>query len=290
MGSAWKQDPSQPGQGGGLRSKPSAAVPREHGAWFMLGHCLVLGALVSGHLRMPVLLVSAASLLWFMATRGLKQLARRLRSGESLRGFRLPRPAAGFLLGSAMVGGGAVIGWGLEVLLFWAALGAGLTIVYGWVLLRRRERSLTGEWVGVVGLTLSTGPVWSAGTGRLGEEAFLLWGLAVLYFGGSVPYVRLRVRQMKSPGASFRHRLRVGRGALLYSSAALAAVVGGARGDIIPGLAVLPFVLLLAKVVWSVSRGRGPAGLVHVGYGEVVYSTVFTAITIMAFWLQATAT
>jgi hypothetical protein len=266
------------------RKKSGAPVPKEHGAWFMLGHCLLIGALVSGSFGIPVLLVIAASVLVFIAMQGLKQLTRALRQREHQIPMRVPWASLGFLLAAAVAGLAAVVGWDLKVLLLWGVASLVLTAVYAWVLFQRRERSLLGEWLGIFGLTMSAGTVWTAGNGGWGREALWLWALAFLYFGGSVPYVKFRVKQMKAETTSLRSHLSYAKIALLYTFVTLAAVVFAGVNDLVPALVVVPFALSLAKVVWVTLRGQGPKRVAHVGYSEVVFSTLFAVVTIAAFW------
>jgi hypothetical protein len=264
--------------------KSGTPVPKEHGAWFMLGHCLLIGSTVSGSFGAPVLLVIAASVLVFVAMQGLKQLTRAFRRREHQIPMRVPWASVGFLLAAGVAGLAAVVGWDLKVLLVWGVASLVLTAVYAWVLFQRRERSLLGEWLGIFGLTMSAGTVWTAGNGGWGREALWLWALAFLYFGGSVPYVKLRVKQMKTESHLLRAHFRLAGTALLYTFVTLALIVFAGFNGMVPALAVVPFVLSLAKVVWVTLRRQGPMRVAHVGYSEVVFSTVFAVVTIVAFW------
>jgi hypothetical protein len=264
--------------------RAKAPVPKEHGAWFMLGHCLIIGAAVSGVFRWPVLLVIAASFLVFLSMQGLKQLARGYRSREHGIPMRVPWPSVAFLVGAALLGGIALIAWELDVLLLWGGVSLVLTLMYTWVLFKRKDRSLLGEWIGIAGLTVSTAVVWSAGTGTLAKEAFLLWIVAFTYFGGTVPYVKLRVKQMKSKGLSLPDRLEIAQSALVYTALSLVAVTLAAYQRLLPWLVIVPFGLSLSKVIWAVFEDRGPKKIAHIGYSEAVLSTVFAILTIAGFW------
>ncbi len=262
--------------------KRSAPVPKEHGAWFMLGHCVLIGALVAGTFRLPVLLVSLSSFLVFIAMQGLKQLARAFRRREHEIPIRLPWTSFGLLVGAAVSGWIAIVGWDLTVLFYWGAVGAVLTGIYVTLVFRRKERSLRGEWLGILGLTSAAGVVWSAGTGYWGGIGFLLWALAFLYFGGSVPYVRLRVRQMKEGVLPWTSR--EASQALLYSSFVLLIVGWGALLQRVPSLAVVPFVLSLVKTIWALADKKVPRKIAHIGYSEAVMSTAFAVLMVAAFW------
>jgi hypothetical protein len=170
----------------------------------------------------------------------------------------------------------AVFGFRLHVLLFWGLLSLLLVALHTVLLFRRQERSVSAEWLGILGITLAAGVTWTAGTGRIGREAFVVWGVCFLYFAGSVPYVKLRVQQMRKTSVSARS-------ALLYSIVALALVAVGAYVGAYRWLMAIPFALLLAKIVWVTVRGKAPRTLAQVGYAEVVYSTVFMVLAVVAF-------
>jgi hypothetical protein len=264
--------------------KKRAPVPKEHGAWFMLGHCLLIGALVARSFGMPVWLIITASVLFFMAMQGLKQVARAFRHRVHGVPFRFPKASAGFLAGAVVSGVAAIVGWRIEALLIWGALSVVITATYAWILFQRKERSVLGEWLGILGLTLSAGAVWTAGAGRWDREALILWALSFLYFGGTVPFVRFRVKQMKAGSTGLGERMGHARNAMLYSFIVLALVGFLAALAYIPSLAVLPFALSLGKILWAMSRGKAPLKIAHVGYSEAVYSSLFAVLTIAAFW------
>ncbi len=243
----------------------------------MLGQCLVVGAAASGTFRLPVVLVILSAYSAFIGLEGFKRLRRRLQTGEAASLWDLPRASRWFLVGAAGAGLLAVFGFRLHVLLFWGLLSLLLVALHTVLLFRRQERSVSAEWLGILGITLSAGVAWSAGSGRMGREAFLLWGVCFLYFAGSVPYIKLRVRQMRKTSVSAGS-------ALLYSIVALACVAAGAYVGAYRWLMTIPFALLLAKILWVTARGKAPRTLAQVGYAEVFYSTVFTVMAIIS-WL-----
>lgn len=262
--------------------RKSAPVPKEHGAWFMLGHCVLIGAIVAGTFNMPVVLVSLSSFLVFIAMQGLKQLARAFRRREHQIPIRWPWVSLGFLIGAAVLGLWAIVGWDRVVLLYWGVIGAVLTGIYVGVLFQRKERSLLGEWLGILGLTSAAGVVWSAGTGQWGGIGYLLWALSFLYFSGTVPYVRLRVRQMKE--GILPWMCGEARSAFLYSLVGLLAVASGIWLQRVPFLAIVPFGLSLLKIIWALARKKVPQKIAHIGYSEAVMSTIFAVLTVGAFW------
>jgi hypothetical protein len=99
-----------------------------------------------------------------------------------------------------------------------------------------------------------------------------------------VPFVKFRVKQMRSGATGFGEQLRQARNAMLYSLIVLALVAFVSALTIIPTLAVLPFGLSLGKVLWTMLRGEAPRKVAHIGYSEAVFSTLFAVFTIVAFW------
>jgi len=250
----------------------------------MLGQCLLVGGVAAGGSLVAVLFVAVSSYLFFIGLEGLKRARLRQRANDVPFYLAFPRASSWFLLASAGLGLVVVVGWGRWVLFFWAALSLVCVGAYAALLFRRQERSAGAEWLGILGITLSAGVAWSAGTGRLDPVAFYVWALCFLYFAGSVPYVRLRVKQMKSGRGTFTARLSWARNALAYGTAALGLAAIGAWVGTYPWLMVVPFVLMLGKLLWVVLGGEVPRSLTRVGFAEVFYSTVFTVIAVVAFW------
>lgn len=265
--------------------RPAAArvpVPKEHGAWFVLLHGILLGAATTDSLTVPMALVAAAAFLTFVSMQGIKQVARRLRYREEGETLRVPRSSVAFLAGAAAVGLAAVLGWNLPVLFLWGGLSVVLAAVYAWLFFHRRDRSVLGEWLGILGLTMAAGAVRTAESGQLDPRALMLWAIAFLYFGHTVPYVKLRVRQLRGAASSWLGRLGEARTALLFGIAGVVIASGIAVLESLPWLLVVPFALALGKVLVIALRGKGPQRLAHVGYAEVAFSTLFVVLTVVS--------
>ena len=250
----------------------------------MLGQCLLIGAWVAGSFNMAVPLVALAAYLFFIGLEGLKRARLRKNANETSMWNAFPGSSKLILLASAALGAAVVLGWERWVLVFWGLLSFLCVGAYAMLLLYRKERSTGAEWLGILGITLSAGMAWSASKGRLEPQAFYVWGICFLYFAGSVPYVRLRVKQMKHRTAPLSSRVTWARDALLYGVGALGVVVVGAGADIYGWVMVVPFLLVVAKLLWVVARDKPPRSLTRVGYAEVFYSLLFTCISVAAFW------
>ena len=245
---------------------------------------MLIGALVARSFNVAVPLVVASTYCFFIGLEGLKRARLRAHADGGSLWQVFPVTSKLFLLTAAFCGAAAVWIGDRWVLVFWALLSLLCVTAYTALLVERRERSTVAEWIGILGITLSAGVAWSAGTGRFEVEAFYLWGICFLYFAGSVPYVRLRVKQMKEGTAPLRTRVHRARDALLYGVVALGLVVLGAWADSYAWVMLLPFTLTLGKLAWVVVRDRPPRSLAAVGYGEIFYASVFTLVAIVAFW------
>jgi hypothetical protein len=250
----------------------------------MLGQCLLIGAWVAGSFSIAVPLVALSAYLSFIGLEGLKRARLRMRTGDTSWWKAFPGSSKLVLLASAVLAATAVLGWDRWVLVFWALPSLLCLGAYAMLLLDRKERSTAAEWLGILGITLSAGVAWSASRGVLEPEAFYVWGICFLYFAGSVPYVRLRVKQMKHHTAPFSSRVTWARDALLYGIAALGVVAVGAGADLYQWVMVVPFLLVLLKLLWVVARDKPPRSLARVGYAEVFYSFLFTLVSVVAFW------
>jgi hypothetical protein len=172
--------------------------------------------------------------------------------------------------------------WGLLALGGLAALLLGL---YLWQVTRRAEKSLAGELLGVAGLTLTAPGAYAVGTGRFDGTALVLWALNFLYFGGSVFYVRLRVREQPrrpAPGGWWG-RLAAARVTILYHLAALALVAVFARFGLTSLLAALAFVPTVCKAFQGVLAWPGRVNVRRVGVVEVAHAVAFAALLIAAY-------
>ncbi|MFI6942214.1 YwiC-like family protein [Streptomyces sp. NPDC050418] len=219
------------------RKRGSRWLPDQHGAWAMLAVPFAAGTFL-GSPRRAHLPLLAAWLLGYMATYHAQQWLRLRRVSRNPRAPRRHiRPALTFAAG-------------------FAALGIPLAVAYPWLLLacaaaapfvlantyyawRNKERALLNGLLAVVpacGMLLVTY--------RLGEGSWGAWAPALaclLYFAGTVPYVKTMIRERNSRAYY--------RGSVAYHAAALAAAT-----LLNPWLA-LPFTAYLVRA--AVLPGRG---------------------------------
>ncbi len=243
---------------------------------------LLVGLGVAGQVGGPGLLFAGAALSLFLARYPMTWMVKRP---------RLRREAAwwGWTLVYLLLAGALTLPlllrhgrWGLVVI---GGLAATLMGAYLAMVVRRAEMTVAGEWLGIAGLTLTAPGAYYAATGLLNATGLLLWLINLLYFGGTVFYIRLKVReQPRRPApASLAERLRAGQATLVYHLFALALVLWLASFGWVPALAPLAFAPCLAKALRGVIAWSGRPNMVRLGVTEIVHSLAFGALVLLAY-------
>jgi len=169
----------------------SIRLPGEHGAWGILLVPMVASALLAQGEWFPFALVAIAALGLFVLRSSFEQHNRfhSLCTVDHLLLALLTLASCGAL----------IFYYGRTQLIYLAAVGSALFALHAWLLRRHRpdrgeKRSLAGELVGVLLLTLTAPAAWIAQRGTLDISGAKVWLLNVLFFAGGVLYVKYRVR------------------------------------------------------------------------------------------------
>jgi hypothetical protein len=136
-----------------------------------------------------------------------------------------------------------------------AALGFVSLVVYLWQAANRAEMSTLGEWTGIAGLALGAPGAYLVATGSLDATAVILYLLNLLYFGGTVFYIKFKVREQPRIARSltaWRARLWAGRVTLFYHAMVILVVASLAALGWLPWLAPFAFVPMICKAVRGV--------------------------------------
>jgi hypothetical protein len=168
---------------------------------------------------------------------------------------------------------------GLPLLVVWRLLDLLLLLVPALVFLvihlrivqRREERTLGGEWIGVLGLCLSAPAACVVIEGGLNTEALTLYLLSVLFFSSGL----LHVRMMIARALNRNPQPAVSRSVAYHCSLAVAMCVGMVLDWISPWVA-LAFVPALVRAFWPLlDEPGGRLNLKRTGYLEILYGLVF---------------
>lgn len=259
-------------------------IPREHGGWGMFLTGAVLGAAVSG-LNGPALLFFLAALglyllrepLYLMFPRSLGTNAK-----AAGRPAHLLRWAGIFALIAILPAALLILVWQRWLLLPLGLVGS-LSLAADVALRRRRqERTTAGELMGITQVTLITPGIVYAATGQI-EKAGFLWVLTLLYYVGSVPYVKLKLAHLLKRPAALGFKLRLGAPALLYQVLAVGAAIAMARAGWVPPLVTLAFVPNAVKVAYGAVDVPPRVDFKKVGWTEVRTATAFAILLILAY-------
>lgn len=258
-------------------------LPREHGAWAMFAVPLLIGVGVAGKFNGAVLLFALVAFGFFLLRYPLMLAIK----------SRAPQARAEALRWSALYGSMTLSG-GVALL---ALSQQGLLIPIGFLGLvslgiylalaaRRAEMSLLGEWSGIAGLALSAPGVYLLATQTLQVIALELYALNLLYFGGTVFYIKFKVREQPravSPTAGLAARLWAGRTTIAYHTAVLIAIAILAIGGWLPAIILIAFALPFCKALNGVLTRPARLNIPRLGWMEVAVTSVFTLVVLVAY-------
>lgn len=254
-------------------------LPREHGAWAMFLVPLFVGLGVTGQLDGKAIPFSLATLFIYLARHPLTLLVkgRKRRGAWTWLGI--------YLLLALAFGLPLLVFYRLWLLLPLAGLAGLLLALYLYQAARRAEMSTRGEFLGIAGLTLSAPGAYYVTSGALDGTALFLWLANVLYFGGTVFYIKLKVReQPRRPApADPWGRLVQGKATVLYHLFVVGFLLTLARFGWVPSLVPLAFAPCLAKALRGVLAWGGRPHMMKLGLTEVAHSVTFGLLLILAY-------
>lgn len=265
-----------------LRGVP---MPREHGAWAMLIVPVWVGIGAAGVVSGPVILFALTAFGFFLLRYPL-MLAIKSRA-PAARANAL-RWSAAFLAFTLVWSAALVILSPNWLLIPLGALGFASLAVYLWNSARRAEMTTAGEWTGIAGLALGAPGAYSVSTGRLDTTAVMLYLLNLFYFGGTVFYVKFKVREqprLVRVSDPWIARLWAGRVTLVYHLLVLALVASFAGLGILPALAPIAFIPVVCKAIGGVVTSPSPSrlNLRRLGFIELGFTMVFALVILMAY-------
>ncbi|MFB3738474.1 MAG: YwiC-like family protein [Candidatus Velamenicoccus archaeovorus] len=250
-------------------------IPREHGASFMSAHALLLG-LVAGFaaggrsvaglslaLAMGALFLPLAAAVSALSHRRLARAARRRMAW----------------LGAAMAAAGLLalaVGPAPQLLALGGA-GAALGTLYGAARAGAGPRSALAELAAIAGISLLAPAAWLLVAGP--TPGWPLAGpVAFGSFGGTVPYVRERVRRRRTRPAGIAARLRGGAPALAWQGAALLLCSAAAAAGLVNVLVPVAFSPGAVKTAIGIARPETAPSMRRLGTVETVVSTAFAIL------------
>jgi len=262
-----------------MKLKPP--LPREHGAWAMLATPLLLGALLAPVSSSRVLWLFIAALSFFLLRHPVAILVKR---------WANPPKDAAYLRQWVVIYGGVaalsgawlLLGYGLWWLIPAALVGATLLGLNMWLVTRRQEMSLMAELSGIFGLAMGAPMSYYVASGLLDRLAMMLWLLNFLYFGGTVFYVKLKVRiQPRLPApTNLTDYLHPAAAALAYQTITFIIIIGLTVIGLLPMWAWLIFLPATLKLLWGIThwQDKKALNLPRLGAIEVIHTVIFALL------------
>lgn len=264
----------------------SPPLPKEHGSWAMLIVPLLLGLFVAPAWHGRALILLTAALGFFLTRYPLVVLVKTRKRPTADRAY-LWRWAALYGVITVLCGGWLVLMHRLVWLAVIGLFGAGLLLFNLWLVSRRQELSLPGELTGIAGLALGAPMAYYAASGQLDSTAALLGLINFLYFGGTVFYIKLKVRQQPRLPAPERvgERLVKAKACLAYQTAALTLLVALAALRWTPLFLPLAFIPVTVKMVYGAWhwQDKKSLSLVRLGLAEIAHAVVFAGLVSVIF-------
>lgn len=261
------------------------ALPTDHGSWVFLLSPLLIGLFAGGRWTPATGYVVLGALAAFL----FRQPAVVAVKAYSGRRPRAELPAARFWmlvyggLGLLAVGGLLAGGYGFLLLLVLPALP-----VFAWhnvLIARRAERRQAGVEIVASGVLALAAPaaLWGA-QGYADPRGWWLWALTWFQSAASIIYAYARLAQRALPAAPpVGERLRMANRALLYTTFNLAAVAALSLAAALPPLLPLPYAWQWGETLWGTLRPAVGARPTAIGVRQLIVSTVFTLLFILAW-------
>jgi FtsH-binding integral membrane protein len=263
-------------------------LPREHGAWAVLYGSFLAGVGVAGRVTLPVGYLLVAVTAAALANAPLGALIRPA-PGAAEHADR--RRAQCWL---AVYGGLAVLAllplflvYHLTFLVAFGMAAACFLLCRAYLIREREDRSLTGELLGMAGLSL-VGPVAHAvSLAAATPTGGLLWILLTLFFASGIFHVRMRIRSGRGGRQGGHAPTRAAfRSSLAYHLLLLAGLPLLAAAKLLPWAVFLAFAPALWRAAAGLRRPEGPLDVRRLGWSEVAQTAVFLLLLVATLRLS----
>ncbi len=116
-------------------------------------------------------------------------------------------------------------------------------------------------------------------------QMLCLWLLNILYFGGTVFYIKLKVRihLRQQPPDSTMRRLLVGKATVAYRLGAITLTALLGVTGLVPLLAPLVYVPVICKAVQGALAWQQRVSVKRLGVMEIMHSLIFAALLVLVY-------
>ncbi len=271
------------------RSRLRALVlPREHGAWGLLLIPLLTGAVAGlaverNWTALGLFTVAALALFWLRTPveNALGASPMRAQSQAENVGLLL---AIAFLGAIATVCIAALLWNGAHRGLLLLGAVAGVAFIAQAIVKRMgRAGRMPSQIIGALGLTATAPAAWYVLTGNLDARALGLWLANWIFAGNQVHFVQLRIHFSRA--SRIGEKLRHGRWFFLGQLVMIAVLALAWRLHLLPALAILAFLPLLARGFLWFKSGAQPLAVKRLGWSELAHGILFGSLLIVAYCL-----
>jgi hypothetical protein len=262
-------------------------IPKQHGAWSILGVSFLLGTFIEGPFRGRSLILLLSLLTGFVGWETYNA-ALRAKISMNARAKRLLRSSLA-LLGFSLISGLWLV---FSHRLYGLVPLAGIMLALSGLALllerRRKARTFFGEIIGILGLSMIVPGAAYCVSGEFSSRTVGLWALCAAFFAGSLFHVRFLVRNRQERAQRFMARVRaavpslachgmIGAGALFLS----------ATLEEFPRYAVVAVAPMIVKAFWApCHRAEGPLPIRQIGYIELTHAILFSILTLVIYKIQ----
>lgn len=263
-------------------------LPREHGAWAMFVVPLIIGLAIGArrnsfdNLSIPILFGLAA--FGFFLVRYPLMLLVKTRNLNAEGNAWLWSSVYGMM---AFAGGVAVLiltqVWELVLI---GLVGGGWLGIHLWLATRRLEMSVVGQWTAIAGAALAAPGAYLLLARTFDRTAAMLYVLNFLFFGGTVYYIKFKVREqlrVTTDASDAWTRLRAARAPILYTLVAVLIVAMFVLIGWASALVLLAILVPLPKVLIGALERPARVSLPRLGIIEIIHSIIFALVMIGAW-------
>ncbi|MBS1807912.1 MAG: YwiC-like family protein [Acidobacteria bacterium] len=259
-----------------MKFKPP--VPHEHGAWAMLYAPLIIAVAVLGRYELSVWLFLLATTAIFLAHEPLAVLVKlNPKRPSSPQIFRESK--WWFAIYSALAIAATIpllVNYQRWYLVPFGIVLTVLLTAHIYLASKREERTIGGEFLGVISLTFTAPGAYYVAGGKLDWFCLLLWALNIVYFTSSIFYVKMRVsRFAKKKDATTLTWQCVGYHVLLV--AVIGFLIWQGWITMLAAVAFLPIVL---RTIAGMKEEKGKLNLKRIGIAESIYTLVFVVFLV----------
>lgn len=259
-------------------------LPGEHGAWAVLSVPLAVGAAAAGRFSQDVALYMLSSLFLFLGHVPARTLMTH-RFAKPQDPAKVGRASLWMViyLGAAAAAALPLLAGGFWLLLPLAAAAGGV-FLGTFILGRRLPKSVSGDLLAVLGLTLGAPGAYYVATGTLGSAGLELWLYTFLFFGCSVFYVHMKIAAVASgkSALSLGERMTAGRLTLACHVAVILIVLLLVLSRATPSIMFLAFAPMTIHAVWGTFRLAPKVHFQRLGFILLGQALVFGVVLSVA--------